>query len=241
MKSKAIFAHMVPREGVDADGYAVVRLMEDVKWLGYTKILLKADNEKAIVKLLHDSLRRIKTEVLDLEQIGKEHPPAYDSRSNGSVENAVKAVQGLLRTLKLGFEEKIKGTVPVTHPVMAWMAEHAAWILSTRNVGANGRTPYHTVRGRPFTRRLVEFGERCLYKLPTKGPRHDERGKLEERWRRGVFLGFARQSNEYVFWDEDKVVKSRSHQRLRAELRWPQSVHEGVAADPHITYAALLP
>ena len=87
----------------------------------------------------------------------------------------------------------------------------------------------------------MEFGEQCLHKLPTKGPRHDERGKLEERWRRGFFLGFARQSNEYVFWDEDKVVKARAHQRLRTELRWPAGVHEKVAADPHSTYAALLP
>ena len=60
LKSKAIFAHVVPQKGVDADGCAVVRLVEDVKWLGYTKIHLKADNERAIVKLLHDALRRIR-------------------------------------------------------------------------------------------------------------------------------------------------------------------------------------
>ena len=75
LKSKTIFSHVVPQKGVDADGYAVVRLVEDIKWLGYTKILLKADNERAIVKLLHDSLRRIKTDVLDMDQIAKEHPP----------------------------------------------------------------------------------------------------------------------------------------------------------------------
>ena len=241
LKSKAIFAHAVPQKGVDADGYAVVRLVEDIRWLGYIKILLKADDEHAIVKLLHDSLRRIKTDVMDMEQVGKEHPPSYDSRSNGSVENAVKAVQGLLRTVKLGFEAKVGKTVPLTHPVVAWMVEHVAWILTTRRLGVDGRSPYHSVRGRPFTRRLLEFGEMALYKLPMKGPRHDERGKLEERWRRGVFLGFARQSNEYVLWDEDKVVKSRSHQRLKSNLQWPEGAHEGISADPHSTYAALLP
>ena len=66
---------------MDADGYAVVRLVEDIKWLGYTRILLKADNERAIVKLLHDSLRRIKTDVLDMEQVGKEHPPPATTRA----------------------------------------------------------------------------------------------------------------------------------------------------------------
>ena len=177
LKTKAVFAHVVPQKGVDADGYAVVRLVEDIKWLGHTRVILKADNEKAIVKLLHDSLRRIKTEVMGLEQVSKEHPPSYDSRSNGAIENAVKSVQGLLRTIKLGFEGRIQQTVPNSHPMLAWMVEHVAWVLTTRVLGENGRSAYHQVRGRAFGRRMLEMGEKCLYKLPTKGPRHDERAK----------------------------------------------------------------
>ena len=102
LQSKAIFAHTVTQKGVDAEGYAVVRLVEDIKWLGYTKVILKSDNERAIVKLLQESLRRIKTEVMD--QVAKEHPPSYDSRSNGSIENAVKQAQGHLRTTKFSLE-----------------------------------------------------------------------------------------------------------------------------------------
>ena len=33
-KGKAIFAHTIPQKGVDADGYSVARLVEDIKWLG---------------------------------------------------------------------------------------------------------------------------------------------------------------------------------------------------------------
>ena len=74
-------AHTVAQKGVDADGYAVVRLVEAVKWLGYIKVILKSDNERAIVKLLQESLRRINTEVMD--QVASDHPPSYDSRPNG--------------------------------------------------------------------------------------------------------------------------------------------------------------
>ena len=48
-RSRAIFAHVVRRKGVDEEGYAVKRLAEDVEWLGYTRIILKSDGESAIV------------------------------------------------------------------------------------------------------------------------------------------------------------------------------------------------
>ena len=34
LKSKSVFAHVVDRKGIDADGYAVTRLVQDIKWLG---------------------------------------------------------------------------------------------------------------------------------------------------------------------------------------------------------------
>ena len=123
-KTKAIFAHVVPQKGVDAEGYSVARLVEDVKWLGCTKLLLRSDNERAILNLLKTALRKLKTE--GIEQIAREAPPDYDSRASGSIENAVKQVQGLLRTVKLWFEKHLGGTVPESHPTLAWMVEHVA-------------------------------------------------------------------------------------------------------------------
>ena len=64
-KSRAIFAHVVRRKGVDEEGYAVKRLAEDVEWLGYTRIILKSDGESAIVRLLKETLRVAKTVVVD--------------------------------------------------------------------------------------------------------------------------------------------------------------------------------
>ena len=106
-KGNAIFAHTIPQKGVDADGYSVARLVEDIKWLGYTKLLLRSDNEAAIVSLLAVALRRLKTE--GIVQVAREKPPDYDSRASGSIENAVKQVQGLLRTVKFGFEKHLGG------------------------------------------------------------------------------------------------------------------------------------
>ena len=237
-KGKAVFAHVIHKKGVEADGYSVARLAEDVRWLGYRKIIPKSDNEPAILQLLREALKGIKTDLEWIEQVGEEHPPAYDSRSNGSVENAVKHVQGYLRTMKISLEAQLRVHVPPQHPIIAWLVEHVAWLLTVRPRGEDGKTAYQRVRGRQFGKRLMEFGERCLYKRPMKGPRHEAQGKLAERWRRGLFLGFSRTSNEYYLWDVDTVVKARAVQRMRRELRWPEDGLENVSMEPHHLYPA---
>ena len=57
MKSKSIFAHAVKCKGSDEDGYAVQCLVDDVKWLGYSKVILKSDNGAAILALLRNTLK----------------------------------------------------------------------------------------------------------------------------------------------------------------------------------------
>ena len=122
-KGKAIFAHVIHKKGVESDGYSVTRLIEDVQWLGYRRIIMKTDNEPAILQLLREAIKGIKTELVNIDQVGEEHPPAYDSRSNGSIGNAVKQVKGYLRTMKISLEAKLSVRVPGRHPVMAsWLS-----------------------------------------------------------------------------------------------------------------------
>ena len=51
-------------KGSDEEGYAVQCLIDDVKWLGFSKVILKSDNEPAIVKLLADALKSLRVEGL---------------------------------------------------------------------------------------------------------------------------------------------------------------------------------
>ena len=44
-KKKALFAHVVPVKGVDEEGLAARSIVVDVVWLGFTKVVLKTDNE----------------------------------------------------------------------------------------------------------------------------------------------------------------------------------------------------
>ena len=75
-RSKSVFAHAVPSKGVDAKGFAVSALVGDVQWLGYNRVVLKSDNEPAIVKLLREALRELR--IRELYQCLEEHSPEFD-------------------------------------------------------------------------------------------------------------------------------------------------------------------
>ena len=51
MESSSVFVHVVRQKGFDADGYAVARLVEEFKLLGYDKLLVKSDNAPVIVAI----------------------------------------------------------------------------------------------------------------------------------------------------------------------------------------------
>ena len=83
-RTKAVFVHVVPCKGIDDKRFAVDAIVQSVKWLGYTRVVLKSDNEPAILKLLTESLRELRIE--GLEQVLQENSPEYDPQANGSAE-----------------------------------------------------------------------------------------------------------------------------------------------------------
>ena len=84
--------------------------------------------------------------------------------------------------MKRCLEVRLRQRIPVDHPLMAWLVKHAAWVLTTRVRGKDGQTPYERLRGKPFGRKSVGFGEMCLFRLPLKGPEaHGEDGELAVR------------------------------------------------------------
>ena len=232
--SKWIGAHVVKSKGLGGDRYAAEKIRADVAWLGYREIILRSDNEPAIVAVLKDALRSLKVAAVD--RVAEAHPPPYDSKASGSIENAVKLVQGLLRTMKLCLQERIGKHVPLQHPVVAWLVRHVAWSLNVRSRGVDGRTAYERLRGRPFSKRMLGFGEQALCKLPVKGAAHEADGKLRSRWCRGIFLGYDSLSNEYICHSQERIFKCRTVQRLSADRRWVPEAIEEVKTSPYALY-----
>ena len=210
--SKCTFAHVVKCKGIGEDRYSVDCLVRDIEWMGHTRIMLRSDNERAIVSLLKESLRALRVDVDHIEQTAEEHPPEYDPQANGAVENAVGRVKGLLRTYTLAMESRLGHRVPPDHPVIAWMVQHVAFNMNVSVKSDDGLTAYERIRMRPFTTRMLECCEYCRHKL---GQRDNQReGTLAARWGYGVFLGMCTMTGRYFCWDGDKIAAARSVLRV---------------------------
>ena len=104
--SKLVFGHVVPCKGADENGYVSSIIVEDVKWMGHTKLILKADGEPAVQALVEQVLRGARVECKHIDQLAKEDPAAYDSQSNGGTEIGVRQIRGLFRTVRLCLESR---------------------------------------------------------------------------------------------------------------------------------------
>ena len=171
-----------------------------------------------------------------VDQAMPDHPPAHDSKANGSIENAVKLVQGMLRTQLSCLQSRLRCKIPCQHPLMAWMVQHVAWVLTTRNRNKEGRTPYEKLKGKAFHKRMVGIGEVCLAKLSKHAVAKAEVPKLAPRWVKGVFLGYHRETHEYVFHTQGKLLRTRALQRVPASTRWNKKALEEVRLTPYTQY-----
>ena len=139
--SKMLFAHVVPRKGLIGN-HGVAQLLKDVERLGHKKMCLKSDGEAALVAIQHEFKRARADETL------LENSPVGDSRANGVAERAVQSVSEQIRVLRLSLESKLAAKLPGSHPLTAWLVEHAADLLNKYQRGEEGRTSYERLRGK---------------------------------------------------------------------------------------------
>ena len=99
-KSKWMSATVVPEKG--ANGYAIQCLGRDIAdIMGYKRVIVKADQEPAIVALREAVFLQKGIEVM------KEESPVGESQSNGEAENAVQAAQAQIRTMLMALERRL--------------------------------------------------------------------------------------------------------------------------------------
>ena len=227
-KSKALFAHTVPVKGADEEGFAVKAIVDDVKWLGYSKLVLKTDNEPAILKLLQESLRDLRVEGID--QVMAENSPEYDPQSNGSAEVGVKLVKGMVRTMRSGLERELGFRVPARHPLVSWIVRHAANTLTWTVKGHDGMSAYQRVRGKPFRTKLLTFGEQCRYKVRSHEPLSPSGdGK---RFHLGTYVGIDRRTEQYMIHYGDGIAYARTIFRVPEGNKWDKDELAKIKATP---------
>ena len=162
--------------------------MRVLKFLGYTSVLLKTDQEVAL-KAVMDNMR---THRGDQTQTMSEFSPVGDSRSNRLLERTIQTVEGQVRTMRGALESRLNRRLVPGGVLFSWLVMHAANLINLYEVGKDGRVPYQRFRGRKLHPEMIEFGE-CVHYLPLN---HLEMGKAEPRWKDGIFLGVRLESSE---------------------------------------------
>ena len=145
-----------------------------------------------------------------------EHSHPGESQSNGIAERAIQDLVDHIRVMKLALETKLNVKLPCSHPIMAWLVKHAAYLLNRCQLGTDGRTPWGRLHGKEASERICEFGERILWYVPKK-----TQAKLDVRWRHGIFLGRSLNSDQnYIGLDDGSVTCARAMVRLVPRKRW---------------------
>ena len=74
-RTKFVFAHSVVREGVGQKRYPDSRLARDLHWWDRVRVILKSDNEPAILNLLSEALKTMRFQ--DAKQTSKPPTDVY--------------------------------------------------------------------------------------------------------------------------------------------------------------------
>ena len=186
--------------------------------------MVKSHQKPAVVDLMKGLAKRRTFGATVLEQ-----SKAYDSKSNGRAENAVRRVEEQVRTMKLALEASIGEELDVHHPVFAWLVEHAADILVKCAVGRDGRTPFERIKGKRYHGLMLEFG--CSVRVKYQGKLQG--GLLKERWGNGVWFGKKWASDEHlVSMGNGKIVRARDVRPMPEDQAFDRGMLLGIRGAP---------
>ena len=129
------YAHAVYAKGAGADGYAAARIVEDIEFAGHTKVILRSDNEPALLQVVSDALKTLR--IQEIDTASSEGSVPYDPQTAGAAEVTVRNLKGQVRAMQLTLDRCLGMHVPPKHPLMAWLVEHAAFVRFTGIIGSD--------------------------------------------------------------------------------------------------------
>ena len=168
--ARALFATVVQHKSA-FDLETVGRFSNFLRSTGATDIVYKTDQEHAAVALIREVVRASKIPGHPnfgvLQSAVPETSAVGQSQSNARAERSVQQFEDLARCYKSALEARMKCKLDIAHPLMKWLCEHVANTYNKQVITPTGKTPYATLHGKNPREKLVEFGERFLWHVPT--------------------------------------------------------------------------
>ena len=216
-----IHAQFVPSKGVN--DWSVKMVKQCLEALGSKRLAIRSDQEPAIIALRKEIKRHTHVEIID------ENSQAYESQTNGFIENVAKRVQGHYRTIKDSVESRFRSRLSSDHVCLPWLLMFTVQSMNRYLIGNDGKTAHHRCRGRPLKAYMAEFGEKVYYlRLNSKGKEKDK-----SRWADGTFLGGITESNEVLIGTAGGVIKARDSRRINNVTgRWNRDELDTIKGAP---------
>ena len=157
---KSVMATAVPEKGGHGI-YARDKILEFMEENGDKTgdVVVKNDQEPAIKLLTQD--------VVDARPEGKtllEESPVESHQSNGGAERAVEEMEGEIRALFIGLQDRLGRKLDARERIVAFIPDYAAYLTNRLLRGKDGKVPYERLKGKTPTVLGIEFGEKVLFK-----------------------------------------------------------------------------
>ena len=81
------------------------------------------------------------------------------SASNGLAERSVGVLEDFVRTHLLAVKTSLQCHIPIEHPIVDWVVQHAAYLLNKYQTGKDGKTAFSRLHGIDTRERLCKFGD----------------------------------------------------------------------------------
>ena len=203
-------ATVVDRKG--ASDYGSSFLTSFIKSLGFTRILVRSDNERSLLSLIE----RVTNNLTGVELVLMTSPEG-DHAANGLPEVGVREIKAQTRILKSQPEQRLGNRIDEKDPLMSWIPRHAANCVSRYRLMDDGRTSDQRRCGQTWKRPVVEFGESVHFR--PVGETNALRGG-DQRMLRGVYVGHHERSGAAIFLTPDGVKRETRIARMLEHERW---------------------
>ena len=112
-------------------------------------------------------------------------------QSNGAIEKTIQRIEDQARTLNFALWSLNGLRIPMHHPLVAWLLQHAATLLIHHFEDHDVTTTYDRIHGTTMRDKNCEFCKTVVYSLPARN-----RKTTDPRLQFGAFLGIALGSNQ---------------------------------------------
>ena len=154
--TRMVFAHVLPYKGVQKGPVGSKCLLNDLRRLGYPKMIVRYDPEPALQAVVEAAKNGFQGQLI-LEKI-----PVGVSESKGEIESAVQTIEGQSRTLRSALETSYGMKIGDDSVILTWLVEHAGTLRNLFHRSGemkDGKTPYSRHRGREWRVSIPPFGE----------------------------------------------------------------------------------